>query len=198
MRNFKQFLLENQLIDINVKDIKIENGIMIPNQFPDKVRYFFCNDLTQLTSLENCPQEISGTFGCSGTNITSLKFSPKIIPSIFNCSSTKILSLDYAPLKCYEFNCYHNNISHLKDIGRSYLKECCRLYIPNTIKSNILGLCRIKNLKRFGLFDSGKDQFVESGDLYEAIEIVKKHLKTDGSECQEELIQNGFNDYAKF
>jgi hypothetical protein len=195
MQNFKQFLSENQLIDIKPKDIKIENGVMIPNQFPNKVIKFDCHGLKHLTSLENCPNEVNDFF-CDGTSITSLEFVPKIINDTFSCSSTKIESLDYAPLKCLTMYCNGNNILHLKGIGRSYLKECRSLYLPNTIKSNILGLCRVKNLKNITIYDKGNQ--VASGDLFDAIQIVKNYLETDGSDCQEELIQNGFNDYAKF
>jgi hypothetical protein len=197
MRNFKQFLLENKLIDIESTDIKIKDGIIIPNQFPNKVNHFDCSRLEQLTSLENCPQEIGGYFACDNTNITSLQFSPKIIGENYYCYDTKITSLDHAPLKCNEFTCYGNNILHLKGIGRSYLKECEIIILNDSIKSNILGLCRIKHLRRNFIQDKSF-KYVSSSDLYEAIKIVNKHLKTDGSECREELIQNGFNDYAKF
>jgi hypothetical protein len=184
-------LLENQLINIKPEDIKIENGIMIPNQFPNKVNFFDCSHLEQLTSLENCPNEVI-TFNCRGTNITSLEFGPKIVNSLFDCTDIKIISLDYAPFKCNKCYCDGNNILHLKGIGRSYLKDCELLWLPNTIKSNILGLCRVKNLEYIG-FDHD-----DSGDLYEAIGIIEKYLNKDVDECQEELIQNGFNDYAKF
>ncbi len=196
MQNFNllQQLLEDQYTRIGSSKIKIENGIMIPNQFPDKVGWFGCFNLKQLTSLENCPQEVINSFNCDNTNITSLQYSPKKV-EFYHCQDTKITSLDYAPLKCGEIDC-RNNILHLKGIGKSYLKECQKLFLPDTIKLNILGLCRIKKLEKIYIFN--KVNRTESGDLYEAIEIVKKYLNTDGSDCQEELIQNGFNDYAKF
>jgi hypothetical protein len=189
--------LENKLIDIKPEDIKIKNGVMIPNQFPNKVINFGCTGLKQLTSLKNCPNQVGHNFNCRSTSITSLEFSPKIIDRWFICHNTKITSLDHAPLKCYGFACDGNNILHLKGIGRSYLKECFELWLPETIKSNILGLCQIKNLKTIYIQDYNIT-VVKSGDLYEAIEIVKKYLNKDIDECQEELIQNGFNDYAKF
>jgi hypothetical protein len=186
-------LLENQLIDIYPLDIKIENGIMIPNQFPDKVEYFNCFELEQLTSLENCPKEVESQFFCDKTSITSLRGCPKIVGNCFSCQETNITSLEYAPLKCNKFKCGNTNILHLKGIGRSYLKECKEIELPITIKSNILGLCRVKNLINIDSVNRSR-----SLDLWEAIKIISKYLETDGSECQEELIQNGFNDYAKF
>ncbi len=108
-------LLGNELIDINPSDIKIENGIMIPKQFPNQVRDFRCNAL-KIISLENCPQEIDENFSCNSTNITSLEFVPKIVPRIFSCNKTKITSLDYAPLKCNAIYSNQNNILHLKGI----------------------------------------------------------------------------------
>ncbi len=194
MRNFKQYLTENLLMNIEPKDIKIENGIMIPNQFSNKIGYFECRDLLQLTSLENCPQEIN-VFNCSRTNITSLQFGPKIVRERFFCYDTKITSLDYAPLKCGSFHCPNNNILHLKGIGRSYLKDCKVLEIPNTIKSNILGLCLIKQLIQVIIKNKYYDN-ITSGDLFEAKKIIRRNKDVD--ECAEELRQNGFNDYAKF
>jgi hypothetical protein len=176
--------------------IKTKNGIILPNQFYHDISDFICGTI-DITSLENCPQEISGTFSCSGTNITSLEFAPKIIHKDFYCEKTKINSLNGSPLIVKKrFDCSNNNIPHLKGIGRSYLKECKEMYLSDTIKSNILGLCRVINLEKIYIFF--KRDLIRSGDLYEAIEIVKNHLETDGSECQEELIQNGFTDYAKF
>jgi hypothetical protein len=168
-------LLESD-IRIHSQAIKIQNGVMIPNQFPDKVFSFSCWNLKNLTSLENSPKEITQFFNCQETNITSLDGAPLKINGIMFCDETNIL--------------------HLKGIGRSYLKECGSLYLPNTVKSNILGLCRVKNLNNITIRNNSAN--VESGDLFEAIEIVKKHLNTGGSDCQEELMQNGFNDYAKF
>jgi hypothetical protein len=189
-------MLENMLIKISPEDVKIENGIMIPNQFPDKVNIFSCNGLQHITSLENCPYEVD-RFDCNYTNITSLKGAPKIVNGVFDCIHTKIISLDYAPLKCTTFRCSKNSILHLQGIGRSYLKECETIVLPDTIKSNILGLCRVKNLHTFYIYDKYVN-YIRFGELFEALQIVKKYLNTDGSDCAEELMQNGFNDYAKF
>jgi hypothetical protein len=186
-------LLEN-LQDFYPFQIDIDNGKFI-TEFPDKVNIFQCQYENGLTSLEGSPKEVKD-FRCDNTDITSLEFCPSIIKGNFNCYNTKITSLDYAPLKVDgEFVCTDNKILHLKGIGRSYLKECKELWLPNTIKSNILGLCRVKKLKSIQIFEEGTIKF---GDLYEALEIIKKYLNTDGSECQEELTQNGFNDYARF
>jgi hypothetical protein len=187
-------LLENQLsIDLLFDNIKVENGKILLNQLPHNIYNFNCHKLKSLTSLENCPEEINGCFDCTSTNITSLEFAPKIVHKDFICVGTKITSLDGAPLKCDKFICSHNNILHLKGIGRSYLKECNTLILPDTLKSNILGLCRVKKLEYILI-----SQKLQNNESHKAFEIVKKYLNTDGSECQEELIQNGFNDYAKF
>jgi hypothetical protein len=182
----------------DIANIYIKNGKFKKN-FPEKMGTFDCFDFASLTSLEGCPTEVD-SFNCNNTNITSLEFSPKIIDKWFVCADTKITSLDHAPLKCNAFACDGNNILHLKGIGRSYLKECEYLYLPNTIKSNILGLCRVKNLHTFYIYDKYVNyiNYIRFGELFEALQIVKKYLNTDGSDCQEELIQNRYNDYAKF
>lgn len=66
--------------------------------------------------------------------------------------------------------------------------------MPASIKSNILGIMLIKNLKNIEFM------FKTKTNEYEEIEnIINRHLKSDRDilECQEELIDKGFKQYAK-
>jgi hypothetical protein len=171
------------------------------NIFIDSLKYgpsvkgsYYIRNCKNLTSLEYIQSEIKGDFYCDRTSITSLEHCPSIIKGNFYCDNTKITSLDYAPLKCLRIDCGGNNLSNLSGIGRKYLRECTTISLPDSIKSNMLGLCRVKNLT----YLRASDPTNANKDFKEVLEIFKKYLQTDGSDCAEELMQNRFNDYAKF
>jgi hypothetical protein len=171
------------------------------NLYIDSLKYgpsvkgsYYIRNCKNLTSLEYIQSEIKGDFYCDRTSITSLEHCPSIIKGNFNCYNTKITSLDYAPFKCLRIDCGDNNLSNLSGIGRKYLRECTTISLPDSIKSNMLGLCRVKNLT----YLHASDPTNANKDFKEVLEIIKKYLQTDGSDCAEELMQNGFNDYAKF
>jgi hypothetical protein len=156
---------------------------------------------------------VENTFDCVPTHHFPFDFSSVSLPNlslqIFDCfqletlkgcpnqlghlqvSGSKISSLEYAPLKCDSIILNNSPIKELKGIGRNFLKDVKIISIELPLESNVLGLCRIKNLRHINNQSSDKI-------IFDVLNIVNKHLKTDGSECQEELIQNGFNDYAKF
>lgn len=77
-----------------------------------------------------------------------------------------------------------------------YINE--RLILPNSIKSDILGVLKIKGLQGI----SFRDEFSVTEDkvlsIHKVEKIVNKHLSKDKDivECQEELIDNGFKDFA--
>lgn len=67
------------------------------------------------------------------------------------------------------------------------------IYCDNCpIESNVLGLILIKNLEKFSFEDF-------KGEVHPVQNIINKHLKgsRDVLECQEELIENGYKQYAK-
>lgn len=65
------------------------------------------------------------------------------------------------------------------------------LTIPGGVRSHILGVMRIKGLKRISFF--GGD-----GEQQQVARIVNKHLPGGNiHEVQEELIEAGFKEYAK-
>ena len=146
-----------------------------------------------LTSLEGSPEEVSGDFYCYGNLLTSLKGAPQKVGGYFDCSNNSLTSLEGGPQEIgYDFYCINNKLlTSLKDIHKhikSIKGEFDAEYCPK-IKSNVLGLLLIKNLKQVKL--NNKEVQV----------IINMHL--DGGsmrsalECQAELIQAGFEEYAK-
>ena len=167
MQNFKQFLKENEYIEITDKDLV--NG-KLTKQYPDIKGDFDCSDI-HLISLEFAPQSVEGYFDCSRTNITSLEFAPKFVGGFFNCSSTKITSL--------------------KGIGKNYLKEV-KDYIGflscRELKSNMLGLLLVKGLQEIEFNIKEEIEKIFNRHLTGERDIL---------DCQEELITKGFKEYAK-
>ena len=132
-----------------------------------------------VTSLEGCPSEINGDFLCISTKISSLEFAPKVIHG--------------------DFTCFDNKMTSLKDIHKHIhqIDGTIRLNQPSwncRITSNILGLLKIKNLKEIvGL--GAYDPFAKAAN------IINKYLPNPTTaqiiDCQNELIEAGFEEYAE-
>jgi len=69
----------------NDGSINVEGGIQINDKFSKlpfkfrKVSLWFQINNVGLTTLENCPEEVGGFFGCEWNKLTSLEYSPKIV-----------------------------------------------------------------------------------------------------------------------
>jgi len=68
--------------------------------------------------------------------------------------------------------------------------------VPIKIASNMLSFLLIPKLERIHIIQFAKD---EGNEIDQVFSILNKHLQNgkDILECQEELIQNGFKEYAK-
>ena len=135
---------------------------------PDVVQGdFYAGRARGLTSLENGPSRVSGYYSCSQNNVTSL-------------SGAKVnVGL--------EFYCYENQLTELHDVHKHVLS--CSVFdcTINKIKHNILGLLLINGLTQV------------DGDS-PAFRIIQKWLGQGKSaifRCQKDLIDKGFEEYAK-
>jgi len=168
---------------------------------------FGCSN-NKLTSLQGAPQSIGGNFGCDNNNLTSLQGAPQSVGGYFDCSYNNLTSLQHAPQSvgggffCYnnnltslqhapqsvggDFNCYNNNLTSLHDIHKQIKSIKGKfVYDNDKIKSHILGLLLIKDLKKIDGIKEVKD-------------IINKHLvDKDIHLCQEDLIQAGFAEFAR-
>ena len=109
---------------------------------------------------------------------------------LFLCSGNFLTSLEFCPEKIHgNFNCSHNQLTSLQGIGKKYLKELTGLLDlrGNPIQSHVLGLLLINGLQEVYLNNK------------EVQEIINKHLagERDIFDCQEELIQASFREFAK-
>ena len=157
---------------------------------PQKVGDCFSCDENELTSLKGAPQEVGSSFSCRDNLLTSLESAPREVGGYFDCSENKLTSLESAPQKLNgDFYCDFNPIKSLKGIGKNYLKEINGLINLNDcpIESHMLGLLKVKGLINIKFNHNRKVE-----------EILNKHLKSrDLLACQEELIENGLEQYAQ-
>ena len=143
----------------------------------------------KLTSLEGAPSVVNGDFACSNNKLTSLEGAPSVVNGIFYCSNNNLTSLEGAPSVVKgNFYCYSNNLTSLAGIHK-IVKEIHGFanFYDNPIKSNVLGLMRIKGLTRVIL------------DNKQVENILNKYLTGDRDiiKCQSELLDAGLEEYAK-
>lgn len=144
------FIFEEWMFDIPDNQIKVftvngnfyfMKGVNI-SQLPDwigRIQYvygsFSCHYL-KLTTLKNCPKNISKVFNCGYNNLKtleggpirvdgayfcnnneliSLKGCPTIVKDMFDCANNELISLEYGPEDVRgSYNCYFNNLKTLK------------------------------------------------------------------------------------
>ena len=170
---FSEFLLEgNQQGSLIGKTI---NGKLVTkdtkNEYWDAWEGVFNCSKNQLTSLEGAPISIDGGFDCDDNQLTSLEGAPASIGGIFSCRFNMLTSL-------------HNIHKIVKKINGTFWADY------NPIKSYVLGLLLIPGCKHVSL------------DNEEVQEILNKYLPNTGGnqwvmQCQTELIEAGYRDYAR-
>ncbi len=163
--------------------------LSVMGEQPEHLTYDFSCSEKELTSLEGAPKVVSGGFDCQYNNLTSLEGAPSSVGNIFNCAYNKLTSLDGAPSSVGGyFSCYNNKLTSLHNIHKQ-IKKIYRYanFIRNPIKSHVLGLLLIDRLQKVYL------------DKKEVQNIINKHIKGDRDifACQEELIEDGFEEYAQ-
>lgn len=154
----------------------VNGGMVLPIQF-GKCEYFSIDDC-RLSTLKGSPRIVTGDFTAVGNLITDLDGAPEEIGSSCNISKNPNLT---------SLTGIHK---HIKYIGYD-------LIISGTIKSSILGILMIKNIKKVVLWDPSNISKLD--DMVAAVQILNKHNKgnRDILECQEEMINAGLKEYAK-
>lgn len=168
----------------------------------------------RLTSIRSPLKSLAGLFDCSNNPITSLKGALTDY-SDFNCTSTKITNFVGGPVRIE--NSFQgdsiktltsveglpatvgkdihvrfcNNVTSLHNIGKS-LKSCRKYTMQSTVTQDVLGLL---------LFTGDIDtEYVSSdSELFQVMKIVQKYRdagKAGVFDCQEALIDAGYEDYA--
>lgn len=144
-------------------------------------------------------EEVTGNFICSRNSLVSLAGCPRRVVRHFDCSMNNLDTLDYCPEEVgANFICKDNDITSLigisdkiKTLGFILLAPV-RFYITfEKIKTGGLGLLLIDKLNIIEDENSKID--------YGPAGIINKYLGHPDRifECQEELIEAGFEEYAQ-
>ena len=155
------------------------------------------NNVDNLESFEGSPIEINGAFTCSmHKKITTFNGSPKMVNGAFIVSDCNISSVEGLP-EFIKQNCFitKNPIKTLKNIYKNVKEIGGKLYVENSVESNVLGVLKIKNLKE--LIFLNKNTYTKT----EISNIINKYLPNPNMsqilDCQNELIEAGFEGYAE-
>ena len=83
-------------VEMGYKDAKPRPICKIPYKFKEVNGNFICNEY--LTSLDNCPEKVTGDFSCRcGSALKTLKGCPAWVGGDFDCIGGAITSLKYHP-----------------------------------------------------------------------------------------------------
>jgi hypothetical protein len=142
-----------------------------------------------MTSLEGAPSVVNGYFSCADNKLTSLQGAPSIVKGYFVCINNNLTSLEGAPsVVKNSFVCSNNKLKSLAGIHK-IIKEIHGFadFNGNPIKSDVLGLMRIKGLMKVYL------------DNKQVQNILNKYLAGDRDiiRCQSELQDAGLEEFAK-
>lgn len=128
----------------------------------------------------------NGNFDCRNCYLTTLKGCPESITGNFTCTNNNLTTLEFAP-SIIHGELYANlnqNLTSLVGIS-DYIQEMGTfLFSDRKIKEGGLGLLQIKGL-------------MQISNVTAPFQIIQKYLGTDNIiECQSELIEAGFEEYA--
>jgi hypothetical protein len=154
---------------------------------PSDVRHYFSVfGCPKITSLKGCPKTTESYFECDQSNITSLKNGPEQVHGHFSCARCpELISLEGAPKFIGDVAFIHfcpklTKLSHFIEIKGT-------LQFNETPINNMLYALKIKGL------------VTAITGIRNVDTIINKHLAGDRDimGCQEELIEAGFEKYAR-
>jgi hypothetical protein len=191
---------ETFVIDVNnTVDLDSYKGSTLPVKFGVINGHFILSSASWLTSLEGCPEVVNGDFYC-GRNplLTSAIGGPKTVTGHVSYNDTPLKNIEGLPktmksvsLSDTDITNFANIHKHVKQINQDIILGFITI---EHIKSNILGLMLIKNLKKV-VFNLAANNIKGT----RALTILNKHLQGDRSitDCQIELQDAGLSEYAK-
>ena len=172
--------------------VELSNLIGAPQE---GITHFYCGKCEGLTSLEGAPTNINGEFNCSNcSKLSNLIGCPQEGVTTFDCSECKKLtSLEGLPSKVSHLRFFDAAIESL-DYFEHNVCEIDEIVLSKSVKTGVLNLLRIKNLKDIntnGLY----------GELFKICKILQRYL-TEGNitprtilKARKELIDAGCKDY---
>ncbi len=189
LNEIKDLSLPEWRDELNALKKSIRNGrlTMDGSYLPPRAVPVSFNNL-HLISLEGSPIETGGDFHCSGNSLSDLYGGPKKVGAEYYCGWNGLSSFEgIAPIIGGGVHAESNQISNLKDIHKM-IKEMNGHFdlTANPVESHILGLVKIPGVK------------VCSFSNPKLAAIMNKYLPLgDMFDCQEELIENGYEEYAQ-
>ena len=181
LTNIRDEISSSTIVDVTHHvDLQCCKLHTIPIKF-NVVDEFFDVRNNELTSMKNAPVSVgmrdSASFLVSNNLLTSFEHSPKEVGGNYFIEANEIVSL-------------HDIHKHVKRIN-------CYLYIGlPKIEDSMLGVLLILGLNRV---QGGS--FLLSSTKKKLLSIINKYIKDNDKSkifrCQKELIDNGFEEYAK-
>jgi hypothetical protein len=193
---------------------KITNGyfsisgdnIMSLNGGPEEVRSCYI-ETNNIKNLIGGPKIVKNECTIIADDLTSLEGAPTSCEklSLFGCNSLKSLegitsdmsnlTIDFSGPGKPSLKSLHNIHKQIKKLTTLSLKYC-------RFTSNVLGLLKINGLKEIKVLDGGVTSVDSISDTYDVMQILNKYLPNTGGndwvmQCQTELIEAGFREYAK-
>jgi hypothetical protein len=197
--------LEDWLAKHNIKNYTINNdgsldvkgavflddfrGPHLPIKFNDVSDDFSCSG-GMLTTLENCPTTVGGSFWVNHNQLTSLEgFPTHVGGSVSISGNDKLASLDGINGLIVGSNFFGEgltSLTSLKGISKQIKSMGGKLNINGSIKTNVLGTMMIRDIKEVSTGNSKADH------------IMNTHLKGDRDPltAQDEMIDAGCGNLA--
>jgi hypothetical protein len=186
--------LENGPLKVTQIDIESCPNLKSLKYFPTKCKRFLGKD-NHFESLEGLPKDIMSLVNLEKSHLlTDLTGSPREIIHDFNVNlSNNLTSIKGRPDKIgRDFQMAGcSKITTLNDLPDSIGRN---LFISgNPLIKNYLRVLKVKDLQKIVMWDNDGINFRKIAD------IINKHLAGDKDimECQEEMIEAGFGEYAK-
>ena len=127
-RMIKQYIRNGSRNELDLSDYGLTKLPEILKNV-DVERYFICS-VNKLTTLENSPKTVGGSFYCGNNQLISLKGAPTYVGGEFGCGNNKLTSLDGAPTYVGgSFNCRHNPVKFTEEQVRAVCDVKKRIYV---------------------------------------------------------------------
>lgn len=146
----------------------------IPLKFGKITGSFFVRG-QKLTSLYNCPYEVTEHFDCSENLLTSLEFCPEKVGNFFICNDNQLTSLKYCPEYINgSLFCYNNQISTF-DYFPKTIKIDLKMQNNKILKEELANFKTIVHTHILDDFFCNNDEFYREVD-YQKIKQEEKEL----------------------
>jgi len=120
----------NKLESLEYAPRETKNFLCIGNKLtnllysPKIIEGIFDISSNNLTTLEGCPNVISGSFNIFGNKLKSLSDGPDVVDGYYNCAYNELTTLEGCPTIVYDtFDCYHNHITDLSTINGKLINQ---------------------------------------------------------------------------